>query len=88
VNNSDHLLDGSCPLSRNLSHRIGDILFAGKAKSWWNVRIVDNLFCVCFTPGEAAATSLGTGKGMQHLFHFGIGLDVEFLGGHSKPYSE
>jgi hypothetical protein len=88
AHNSNHFLYSPCSLSRDLSHGIGNILFAGKAKVWWNVGIVDNLFCVCFTPGEAAATSLGSRKGMQHLFHLGIRLYMEFLGGYSQPDSE
>jgi hypothetical protein len=31
---------------------------------------------------------LGTGKGMQHLFHLGIRLYMEFVGGNSQPDSE
>jgi hypothetical protein len=88
AHNSDHFFYSPCSLSRNLGYGIGNRFLAGKAFIRGDIRIVDNFFCVCFTPGEAAATSLGPGKGMQYRFHLGIRLHMEFLGGYGKPDSE
>jgi hypothetical protein len=88
AHNSHHFFYSPCALSRNLGYGIGNRFLARKALVGGDIRIVDNFFCVCFTPGEAAPTSLGPGKRMQYRFHLGIGLNMEFLGGYGKPDSE
>ena len=79
MHNRYHVFHGAYGLAGDFCHGIGHVLLAGKTKIWWNIRIVDNFFCVCFTPWEAAATSLGPGQGMEDFLHLGVRFNVKLV---------
>jgi hypothetical protein len=80
VHDGYHVFHSLARLSRDLSDGIGHWFLARKTKIRWNIWIMDNLFCVCFAPGEAAAPSLGTCQGMEDFLHLGIRFNMKLLG--------
>jgi hypothetical protein len=84
VNNGKHVLHSLARLARDLCDSIGHWFLTRKTKIRRNLWIMDNLFCVCFAPGEAAASSLGTGQGVEDFLHLGIRFNMKLLGCHGQ----
>jgi hypothetical protein len=88
MNHRHQIFYGPAGLPGNFGNLIGHFFLAGKAKGWWNVRIVDNRFSICFTPWEAAAPSLGARQGVEHFFHLGIRFNMKLLRRHGQADAE
>jgi hypothetical protein len=67
-------------LSRDFGYGIGDLLLTGKTQVWWNIGLVDHGFGVCFTPWEAAATSLSSCQGLHHFFNLRVDFNRKLMG--------